>query len=107
MMEDAFKNKTYHILIVDDNKDDLFFLNKAILKVIPYAIVKSMFDGSEAIEYLFKEKTLPDLVFLDLHMDKLPGSFAVNLIKKSKKLSKIPIIILTSSSSLSDRINLK
>jgi len=106
-MEKAVLNTKYNILIVDDNKDDHFFLNKAIREVIPSAIVKSLFDGSEAIEYLFKNNELPDLIFLDLHMDKLSGSFTMNLIKKNKKLSKIPVIILTSSTSLADRIDLK
>jgi CheY-like chemotaxis protein len=106
-MQDVALNPQYKILIVDDNKDDHFFLNKAILNVMPSAVVKSLFDGSEAIEYLFKDNALPDLIFLDLHMDKLSGSYTMNLIKKNKKLSKIPVIILTSSTSLADRIDLK
>ncbi len=107
MMENALQNKTHHILIVDDNEDDHFLLNRAILKVIPDADIKSVFDGEEAVEYLFKGSVIPDLIFLDLHMEKLSGSFTVNLLRKNKKLSKIPIIILTGSSSLADRLILK
>jgi len=107
MKADGLNNKMYNILIVDDNKDDHFFLNRAILKVLPTATVKSIFDGAEAIQYLFKENILPDLIFLDLNMDQLSGSFILNIIKKNKKLSKIPVIVLTSSSSLADRMNLK
>ncbi|MCW3076527.1 MAG: response regulator receiver protein [Bacteroidetes bacterium] len=94
------------ILIVDDDKDDQFFLTTAIHEVVPDAEVKSFFDGIEVMAYLYNRERIPDLIFLDLNMSKMNGRSTVRMIKQDEVLFKIPVIILTTSSHLSDRLDL-
>ena len=67
--------------------------------------------GKEAIEYLFGEGEytdrqqypLPDIVLLDLKMPGIDGHEVLRRIKKTEKLKRIPVTILTSSSDEGDR----
>lgn len=96
----------YTILIVDDDRDDQFFLTRAIREVAPNVLVESFFDGAEVMEYLYNCEKIPDLIFLDLNMRKLNGRSTVTLIKQDEYFFKIPVVILTTSSSLHDRLDL-
>jgi CheY-like chemotaxis protein len=100
-------NKRQHtILIVDDDKDDHFFLTRAIKEVVPGAEIQSFYDGTEVMQYLYNREGVPDLIFLDLNMSKLNGRSTITLIKQDEFFYKIPVVILTTSSSLSDRLDL-
>lgn len=88
---------SYYILIVDDEKDDHFFLRKAISDTIPQAIVESLYDGAEALEYLDNCIAMPNLIFMDLNMHKISGKEAIIAIRKNPTLNKVPIIVLTTS----------
>lgn len=96
-MNYTLNNVTSYILIIDDDTDDHFFLKKAISKVIPYAIVKSLYDGEDALEYLHRSNELPSLIFLDLNMARISGQKTMQLIRQNPSLNKIPVIILTTS----------
>ena len=84
MKEISHHNKPRTILIVDDDKDDQFFLTKAIKEVVPMASVQSFIDGTEVMEYLYARQGVPDLIFLDLNMRKMNGRSTVALIKQDE-----------------------
>lgn len=88
---------SYYILIVDDERDDHFFLRKAISDVIPQAIIESLYDGAEALEYLENCVAMPNLIFMDLNMHKVSGRDAIIAIRKNPALSNVPIVVLTTS----------
>jgi two-component system, response regulator len=96
-MNTDLNNVIYYFLIVDDDTDDHFFLRKAINKVIPQALVDSVYDGEEALEYLNRCTSMPNLIFLDLNMRKLSGRETMKIIKANETLCKVPVIILTTS----------
>jgi two-component system response regulator len=98
-METVLNTLLSPILIVDDDKDDQFFLKQAINDVLPAALVESLYDGAEAIDYLIKCLVPPDLIFLDLNMCRISGRETLNYIKKHVRFKKIPVIILTTSKS--------
>lgn len=102
-MDTNSNNIIFYILIVDDSTDDQFFLKKAIKKIIPQAIVESLYDGSEALEYLEECTDLPNLIFLDLNMNKVSGQTTMKRIRKNETLQKVPVIILTTSKNDSER----
>ena len=89
--------RSCYFLIVDDDPDDHYFLRNAIGKVIPHALVESVYDGSEALQYLNKCLVLPDLIFLDLNMLKISGQNTVSLIREREELKDVPVVILTTS----------
>lgn len=98
------KKEDPYILIVDDDEDDHHFLTSAIRDVMPDAIIKSLYDGTEVVDLLQKGPhavpgfPLPDLIFLDINMSKLSGKKTTLLLKKDKHVQHIPIIILTTAS---------
>lgn len=106
MKEISPHNKSRTILIVDDDKDDQFFLTRAIKEVVPLANVQAFIDGTEVMEYLYARQGVPDLIFLDINMQKMNGHSTIALIKQDEFFFKIPVIILTTSSSLNDRLDL-
>lgn len=91
------------ILIVDDDKDDQFFLKQAINDVLPQVLVESLYDGAEAIDYLIKCLVPPNLIFLDLNMCRISGRETLKYIKKHARFKKVPVIILTTSKSDSEK----
>jgi CheY-like chemotaxis protein len=91
------------ILLVEDNLGDILLTQEALLecKFPTELIVKK--DGSEALIYLMnhqksKDKTLPDLILLDINLPKKNGHEVLQSVKNHPDLKHIPIIILTTSS---------
>lgn len=61
-------------------------------------------DGAEALNFLFrkgkyKDAPRPNLVLLDLSLPKVKGQAVLEKIKEDEKLRKIPVVILTVSTS--------
>jgi CheY-like chemotaxis protein len=102
-MDTNSNNVIFYILIVDDSADDQFFLKKAIKKIIPQAIVESLYDGADALAYLEKCTDLPNLIFLDLNMNRVSGQTTMQRIRKNETLQKVPVIILTTSRNESEK----
>jgi two-component system alkaline phosphatase synthesis response regulator PhoP len=87
------------ILVVDDEKDivDLlsYNLNKEGLLVITAR------NGREALE---RVKQKPDLIILDVMMPEMNGLQVIQELKKDKKTSSIPVLLLTAKGSETDEI---
>ncbi len=95
--------RTHKILmIVDDDKDDRFFFRSAIRKNNPTFECIEAENGVDALEQLRKAEQLPDFIFLDLNMPKMDGRECLKELKKDKTLKKIPVIIYSTSTKLSD-----
>ncbi len=95
------------ILCVDDDVDDLHLLQKAIQTIdSKYKIIEA-YNGVEAIDELRKMKeegNLPALIVLDVNMPKMDGRETFVSMQNDEELSKIPVVILSTSSSVLDRI---
>jgi len=84
--------KKAKILLVDDDTD-FVEATKTILESKPYEVIVA-YEGDEGLRKAREEK--PDLVLLDIIMPVTDGFTAAEQFKKDPKLSKIPVIILTS-----------
>jgi len=82
------------ILLVDDDLD-FVASTKTVLESKPYEVIVA-YNGNEALEKARTEN--PDLIILDIIMPLKDGFTAAEQFKKDAKLSKIPIIMLTSYS---------
>jgi len=89
---------TNPILIVEDNENDLEAARRAFRKTnIPHDISHA-WTAEEAIDYLLNPKNaVPSLILLDLNLPGMGGRKALELIRKDKGLTQIPIIVLTTS----------
>jgi CheY-like chemotaxis protein/signal transduction histidine kinase/CHASE3 domain sensor protein len=97
-MEKVLKDKT--ILITDDDMRNIFALSSA-LQIYDINIVIAN-NGMEALEKL-KEANHIDLVLMDIMMPEMDGYEAMNLIRRQKEHSKLPIIALTAKAMKNDR----
>ena len=87
--------KKAKILLVDDDAD-FVDSTKTVLESKPYEVIVAV-DGDDGLRKAKKEK--PDLVLLDVIMPVKDGFTAAEQFKKDPKLSKIPVLMLTSFSS--------
>ncbi len=83
------------ILIVDDNKNNLFSLRALIEKNFKQAEVIEADSGISALSKLLQ--VLPDLIFLDIQMPHMDGFETAKIIKSRAKTRQIPIIFLTAA----------
>lgn len=99
-------NHAFHFFVVDDDKDDQVFFDEAIRTALPKVNVTCFSDGTEVMKCLYDEEIIPDLIFLDLKMHKQGGKETLVLIKQNEFFFEIPVIILTSSTSIKERMAL-
>ncbi|HEY82743.1 MAG TPA: response regulator transcription factor [Dehalococcoidia bacterium] len=86
------------ILIVDDDPAIIKFV-QANLRVEGYDILSAL-DGAEALD--ITERELPDLVILDIMLPKIDG---VEVCRRLREWSKIPIIMLSARGDVQDKVN--
>lgn len=95
--------ENFTILYVDDDSDDLLLLRELIMEIDVDMQVIGMPDGTDAFEFLTAPGTnLPGLIFLDLNMPRMGGKEFLKRIKCEKRLSSIPVIMLSTSGSPQD-----
>ncbi|MDQ6763653.1 MAG: response regulator [Bacteroidota bacterium] len=99
--------KPVHILLVEDNEGDILLTTEALAEGKTPPRISIARDGEEAIQILNKTdrqsiKDLPDLVLLDINLPKKNGYEVLHYIKTTSRLKKIPVVVLTTSSSLKD-----
>jgi CheY-like chemotaxis protein len=89
---------TVLIFLVDDDEDDREMFKEALREVNDSFDLMSAEDGEKALHYLKDEsKRLPDLIFLDMNMPRLNGRQCLEEIKKSVRLSSIPVVVYSTT----------
>lgn len=90
------------ILLVEDNPGDVRLTQEAFkdARVLNHIVVAG--DGEEALARLRRQGVhegarLPDLILLDLNLPKKSGREVLSEIKHDPALSRIPVVVLTSS----------
>jgi chemotaxis family two-component system response regulator Rcp1 len=95
--------KSIQILLVEDNEGDIVLTLEALQDAKITNEVSVVRDGAEAIDFLYARKSvphlLPDLILLDINLPKIDGKEVLQTIKTDEKLRKIPVVMLTTSSS--------
>ncbi|HRG83935.1 MAG TPA: response regulator [Chitinophagaceae bacterium] len=95
------------ILLVEDNEGDILLTLEAFSELPAATSIDVVRDGAEALAYLRKEgkysKTpLPQLILLDINMPGMNGIELLEHIKSDELLKRIPVLMLTTSSSSAD-----
>lgn len=95
------------ILLVEDNAADIRLTIEALKEGKITNNLHISEDGEDALDFVFqrnkhKNAVRPDLILLDLNLPKINGKEVLNIIKSTEILKRIPIIVLSTSSSESD-----
>lgn len=94
-------SKQLHILIVEDDDDDVALIELAIPKDEFSITTSRVRDGVEALDYLrrsngFEEAKTPHLILLDLNMPRMDGREVLKACYTNLELF-VPIVVFTSS----------
>ncbi|EIJ41095.1 PAS domain S-box [Beggiatoa alba B18LD] len=84
-----------NILIVDDNKNNLFTLRTLISEHIQESFIIEANSGLTALEILTEQAV--DLIIMDVQMPEMDGFETARLIRSLKKTQHIPIVFLTAA----------
>lgn len=92
------------IVVVEDNRGDVYLLEKALTnRGMHYELIRYS-DGEEAIEALSQQsRCVPDLILLDLNLPRKEGFDVLRSIRGHPWLVGVPVGILTSSDAARDR----
>ncbi|HVN57769.1 MAG TPA: response regulator [Bacteroidales bacterium] len=93
------------ILIVEDNPRDAELTLRALRKNKLANNILVAKDGAEALDFFFcrgkyKDRSIanpPKVVLLDLKLPKVSGLEVLEMVKKDKRTSHIPVVVVTSS----------
>ena len=101
---------TVTIMIADDDPDDRLLIKEALEEAHFDCPIEFFTDGVDLLDYLHGRgeyarrpaALLPGLLFLDLNMPRMDGREALQKIKQDPHLRRIPVVVLTTSSSEED-----
>jgi len=93
------------VLVIEDNRDDIFLMERAVGKSGVAWELRILTDGQQALDYFSgagefsnREKfPLPAIIFLDLKLPYVTGFEVMAVLRNDPVLRKIPVVILTSS----------
>jgi CheY-like chemotaxis protein len=99
------------LLLVEDNRDDVFFLQRALQKANILVPIEVARNGQAAIDYLKAamehrdraQHPFPSLVLLDLKLPYVSGFEVLKWIRDQQELANLSVVILTSSPEQRDR----
>lgn len=90
--------KKIKILLIEDDGDDIELLREAFDMNNVNCHIDVVTEGDRAMPFLENAHELPDVIVMDLNLPKLHGREILAQIKNSGSLSKIPVVVLTTSS---------
>jgi DNA-binding response OmpR family regulator len=100
-------DKPIQVLLVEDNPADADLTRESFRGSARPIALNVAVSGSEAVEYLHKRGKFagaetPDLILLDLNLPGIDGKGVLAEIKQDAKLKRVPVSVLTSSTSEKD-----
>ena len=94
-------------MLVDDDEDDKMIFMSVVNEINSQIACKSFDNAVNGLQSLKTDKNKPDCIFLDLNMPFMHGFEFLKLIKTTKELNNIPVIIYSTSSREADKLKAK
>jgi CheY-like chemotaxis protein len=99
------------ILLVEDSRDDAFFLRRAFLKAGFSHPIVDVRNGQQAMNYLsgnalYADRSLyplPKLVLVDLKMPLIDGFELLTWVQNRPELEHLPVVVISSSDLATDK----
>lgn len=101
-------DRNFRIIVADDDDDDQYLISQALRETLKSHSLKTVSNGLELVELLFKEgrypkEELPDFILLDLNMPLLDGFSVLEQMRANEVTKQIPVYVLTTSRFETDR----
>lgn len=94
MLQIAAIEKKWNILLTEDDEDDQFFFEKALLDLKMRMQLTILDNGEKLLNYLVANTTcLPDVLFLDINLPRKDGIQCLLAIKQNAALQHIPVVM--------------
>jgi CheY-like chemotaxis protein len=90
-----------HILIAEDDSDDVDFFKEAVKENCPMVEVTVAEDGKKLLSVL-ETIPIPDIIVLDLNMPYVNGKDCIKAIRQKDKFHNVPIVVYSTSSNQYD-----
>jgi chemotaxis family two-component system response regulator Rcp1 len=87
------------LLVVEDNPGDVRLVREAFSRRPDPPDIVDVPDGLAALEFLRGDAERPDLILLDLNLPRMDGREFLSVAKSDASLRRIPVVVLSSSSS--------
>ena len=108
-MNVTHQRKSYHIIMVDDDEDDIFIMRKELRKAgFGDESFQAVNGGPELLSLLREQdrmiapETGPDLILLDINMPRMDGFEVLAQLKSDETARNIPVIMFSTSSQSAD-----
>jgi len=100
-----------HILVIEDNRSDVFLLERALNQQNVLFEMTRLADGGQALAFIRREGAygdapIPDLILVDLNLSKYDGEDILREIHNAKHLGRALVCAWSSSESRRDRTRL-
>ncbi|HEV2856155.1 MAG TPA: response regulator [Thermoanaerobaculia bacterium] len=101
------RSRPIEILLVEDNPGDVRLTREALKEGKIKNNLHVVEDGAAALEFLERRRPhagapVPDLILLDLNLPRMNGVEVLAEVKRSERLRRIPVVILTTSEAEED-----
>jgi CheY-like chemotaxis protein len=98
----------FRIVMIEDSEPDVFLVRQALEECGLNFELKVLDDGEQGVDFVEAldhdaRVPRPDLFLMDLNLPKKRGCEVLQHLKQSSTCGQIPVVILTSSDSQSDR----
>jgi CheY-like chemotaxis protein len=105
-MVEIVHKENLRLVVVENDDNDLFFLQRALRKKGFTCPLIRLTDGQDAIEYFshLHAEECPHVVLLDLNMPRKDGFDVLQWLRQNPSYGSMPVIILSSSDEPSDII---
>ena len=100
------------ILVIEDNRSDVFLLERALHQQhLRYELVH-LLNGSDALAFfrrqgIYADAAIPNLILVDLNLSKYTGEDILHEMQSATHLASVPVCVWSSSRSPRDEAVLK
>jgi DNA-binding response OmpR family regulator len=111
-LEDASVVHTARIIVIEDNRSDVFLLDRALNQQDLRFELVHLLNGGEALAFIrrqgaYADAAIPDLILVDLNLSKYTGEDILREIRSATHLGAVPVCVWSSSRSRRDEALLK